>query len=1462
MAKGKKGKIKTGTRRRKDGNNLGKEKDKTEEDEVSSCSTEPHETIVSFLKNEEVQELLNALQTKDLVSLPKLTSRRWRRVCKKTDGERPNKKNDLPILIGATILGKVELVKKFLREGYNLECYDQNGMTPFLWAVKCKNLELIELYVMKGAEVTGEDVNGDNSLIHAIKSTSWDEESVIEYQKTYEKHFDINYKNKAGNSAIHFTVRRCWLNLCKLLLDLGADINSSNNKGVTSLMMAASKGHENVVLFLLQHNADAFLEDQRGCTALCYAISRSSQKKTEISNQTVTSLLNTFPSLEREKYLIRRLQILMNPGKRNDSGNIIDTFLSPVFSFFVKNVQGGLGMLLKGKVFDIIFQALKNHIGQLDYTVSILGVLGEILNYCDCCVYKTNPTITENHLFQSFLNSQCPKMCIIILKHSGMWNLKNIAHPTFLPLFLVCPSCESGRKWLQDHHSVLQPFYQKYNELISGKPTALQMEEAHLKNVKKRIKAFKSLMVKLQNGDNIFERAKTVEMTDPNEVEGFGSEKEILADNDEVLALQGVKQAKKKSKIKIAKKGTLDEFNSRSSPSESHSGSSFPKTEIDYVEHESTSVTKVSKTGNESDQPPISNESTKADKVRDHSKVANYDPSDLFGLLATSRSSGSSEDSEMGNYKTNNRNLTDSEKEESRLKQVATAMSKIFCVTDTPAVHHGKNEFDKSVTGFKQYLTPKPSEENLEPSKKDLSPALNYLQSLFEDFIAKHRKVWNYERTNNYPDYKTPKNEDEAVQLMKLKIVLSQLEFFYLNSLSEEWDLLINVIRNRVWYSEEASNDVISKLQEMLLKREINIIDKLRRIEEEELKSKYLEKRSLQNDKFNNQRMLGDLHDILDTFTINTMKSDYFKPIDNDFFLSHIPIGSTSLKKTSSQSRLFEIDKRELAMDLSQGSNGAGLELNTIFFNKGYKSDSYSEIVSIGSKTGSSQSIPTPRNEDDRKEHPYTLWNRTSDNPLEKLFKTVREANEPSLRTPGRFCCWVNEINNLKKMIKNSHVQYGEILLPNPLKSGKILLPYGETGYFGSVEMGLDQKGNPMAVKHVKKSFPTSVDILSNIMIRLRKINNKYLLPYYMSDGFEPIIATPLMNFNLGQYILHLKTSCSLEFKAPEIIKEVIAGLHYLHVQKPPIIHGNLKPSNVLIDSNGTVKLAEFGISVALYLKKPAPPCSMIWWPGEVITSYIKVNKLRSTLAADVATAGMLIHFILSGGQHPFGQQVKEIVDNLIVGKWNLVTSDNDAEDLISWMLVFLPENRPTISAIVRHIYFWSLEKRWKFLLTCAGACPESGATPHDISQLHIFLDIKAKENNIQGDWKTLILSYFPNCKESVKNLSPKLTGLLTFLRQCLEERKRVQALGRNIYESEKSTPRDLFLKTLNCVSLPGQQRQQLDTWNYMPYYCDLRSFFFNAFPVISLSIYRMLEGTPWMEVGFFGPFNEPYNAP
>lgn len=745
---------------------------------------------------------------------------------------------------------------------------------------------------------------------------------------------------------------------------------------------------------------------------------------------------------------------------------------------------------------------MKNHIGQIEYTVSILGVLAEIVHYCDCCVNVSNPNISENDLHQSFLNSQCPKMCIVILKHSGMPNLRSLGSSIFLPLFLVCPSCSSGRKWLQDHFAALQPFYQKYMEFSNIKYN-LHVDDVHLKSVKKRVKSFKNLMIKLQNGESITGKVDVLDNGDSDHARKKSSEKETAP----------LKKIRKKSKIKIVKKGSLD---------------TRPNLELTG---EAISVKDVPRTEQKDDGENKEEEGERM--TQNPQKAGGYDPSDLFGLLATSRSTGSSEESEASKKSTNN--LTDSEKEENRLKQVATAMNTIFS-GDESGIFYCRGSDLKPSMEVKQYFSRNNSDDNLEPIKKDLSPALNYLQSLFEDFVAKHRKVWSYERVNDYPDHRTPEDEDEGIQVMKLKIVLSQLEDFYLNSLTEEWDLLMQTIRKKVWYSEEASNDVISNIQELLLKSEVQIAEKYRKIEEEEFKHRCTERKSLQQSgRLPNPKFLTDVGLVLDKDgDVYNARFEYLRTGNNDPFLNR-----RSLKKTSSQSRLSDTEKRDFAIDgnLSQGSSGTGMELSTIYFNKGYKSDSHSEIVSIGSKTGSSQSIPTPRT-DERKEQ-YSLWTKNGDNPVERLLKTVRQMNDPLVKNSSKCSFWMNEITNLKKMIANSHVQYGEILLPNPLKSGRILLPYGETGYFGSVEMGLDQKGNPMAVKHVKKSFPTSVDVLSNIMIRLRKINNKYLLPYYVSGGFEPIIATPLMDFNLGQYILHLKTNSMLELKAPLIIKEV-----------------------------------------------------------------------------------------------------------------------------------------------------------------------------------------------------------------------------------------------------------------------------------------------------------------------------------
>ncbi|VEN64744.1 unnamed protein product [Callosobruchus maculatus] len=89
----------------------------------------------------------------------------------------------------------------------------------------------------------------------------------IEGVRKHLKRGDVDQRH-TGYTALHYAARNGQLDVCKLLIENGANINAVTNGGVTALSRAASTGNKDIVEYLLSKDADPFVKDSDGKTAL------------------------------------------------------------------------------------------------------------------------------------------------------------------------------------------------------------------------------------------------------------------------------------------------------------------------------------------------------------------------------------------------------------------------------------------------------------------------------------------------------------------------------------------------------------------------------------------------------------------------------------------------------------------------------------------------------------------------------------------------------------------------------------------------------------------------------------------------------------------------------------------------------------------------------------------------------------------------------------------------------------------------------------------------------------------------------------------------------------------------------------------------------------------------------------------------------------------------------------------
>ncbi|XP_035613836.2 serine/threonine-protein kinase/endoribonuclease IRE1-like isoform X1 [Oncorhynchus keta] len=174
------------------------------------------------------------------------------------------------------------------------------------------------------------------------------------------------------------------------------------------------------------------------------------------------------------------------------------------------------------------------------------------------------------------------------------------------------------------------------------------------------------------------------------------------------------------------------------------------------------------------------------------------------------------------------------------------------------------------------------------------------------------------------------------------------------------------------------------------------------------------------------------------------------------------------------------------------------------------------------------------------------------------------------------------------------------------------------------------------------------------------------------------------------------------------LLQQTMSGLAHLHSLN--IVHRDLKPHNILVsmpNAHGRARaiISDFGLCKKLavgrhsFSRRSGVPGTEGWIAPEVLSEDCKDNP---TCTVDIFSAGCVFYYVVSWGCHPFGKSLQRQA-NILLGAYSLDQlqphkhEDIVATDLIEQMLNMEPQRRPSAESVLKHPFFWSLEKQLQF---------------------------------------------------------------------------------------------------------------------------------------------------------------------
>ncbi|KAL3505219.1 hypothetical protein ACH5RR_035060 [Cinchona calisaya] len=276
--------------------------------------------------------------------------------------------------------------------------------------------------------------------------------------------------------------------------------------------------------------------------------------------------------------------------------------------------------------------------------------------------------------------------------------------------------------------------------------------------------------------------------------------------------------------------------------------------------------------------------------------------------------------------------------------------------------------------------------------------------------------------------------------------------------------------------------------------------------------------------------------------------------------------------------------------------------------------------------------------------------------------------------------------------ITHQHMDNSEV---SPVKSqwikGKLL----GRGTYGSVYVATNCKtGALCAMKEVdlipddSKAQECIKQLEQEIKV-LRRLKHPNIVQYYGTETIEDHFCIYLEYIHPGSINKYVQERCRAmtESVVRNFTRHIVSGLAYLHSKKT--IHRDIKGANLLVDANGVVKLADFGL--AKHLTGQATDLSLKgsphWMAPEVLQAAMrKDTNSELAFAVDIWSLGCTVIEMLTG-KPPWSDfsGVQAMFNVLNKSPPIPDTLSPEGKDFLEQCFRRRPADRPTAARLLKH---------------------------------------------------------------------------------------------------------------------------------------------------------------------------------